>query len=254
MRKGLPPLLIFLCLLMGSACSKKHFHLTGNETDEEAINKCIKLSEKKHFAEAVECLEIFKSRFPDSNYALEAELKIADGYFNKKDWLLAAESYNLYARLHPNSDKLDYAYYRAGLSYEKLLPKKVDRDMSNIPEAEDNFANVFRRYPDSPYAAMAQTKYDEIKGRSAKKNMYVGVFYFKFGEYRAAIPRFLAVLQDYPGLGYDEDALYHLALSYHRLKIDDKAQGAAQLMQEKFPESKKTKSVVKKILGGASHG
>jgi hypothetical protein len=36
-----------------------------------------------------------------------------------------------------------------------------------------------------------------------------------------------------------------LALAYHRLKIEDKAQGAAQLMVEKFPESKKTKKIVK---------
>jgi outer membrane protein assembly factor BamD len=203
------------------------------------------LSEKKKFAEAVECLEIFKSRFPESTYALDAELNIADNYYNKKDWLLAAESYKLYARLHPNSDKLDYAWYRAGLAYEKQLPKNVDRDQSHLPDAEEAFATVFRRYPESPYAKEAQAKYDEIKGRGAKKNMYVGKFYFRNGEYRAAIPRYLEVLQDYPGLGYDEEALYRLALAYHRLKIEDKAQGAAQLMVEKFPESKKTKKIVK---------
>jgi len=254
MRKSLLYLGFAGAFLCWTACGHKHFHLTGNETDEEAINKCIKLSEKKHFAEAVECLEIFKSRFPDISYALDAELKIADSYFNKKDWLLAAESYDLYARLHPNSEKLDYAYYRAGLAYEHLLPKKVDRDQANIPEAEENFANVFRHYPSSPYSEMAQTKYDAIKGRAAKKNMYVGNFYYKFGEYRAAIPRYLEVLQDYPGLGYDEDALYYLAMAYHRLNIPEKAQGAAQLMQEKFPQSKKTQKVVKKILGGGAHG
>ncbi len=235
------------------ACGKKQFKFTGQESDVEAIEKCIKLSEKKRFAEAVECLEIFKSRFPESQYALEAELNIADNYFKKKDWLLAAESYKLYVRLHPDSDKLDYANYRAGLAYEKLLPKKIDRDMSSLPDAQESFANVFRRFPSSPYAELAQTKFDAIKARGAKKNMYVGKFYFKYGEYRAAIPRFLEVLQDYPGLGFDEDALYRLALAYHRLKMPDKAQGATQLMQEKFPESKKTKSLVKKILGG-SHG
>jgi outer membrane protein assembly factor BamD len=250
------PLLLILGIFFLSqetACHKQQYQLTGNETDQEAMQKCLKLSEKKHFQEAVECLEIFKNRFPDSTYALDAELKIGDTYFNKKDWLLAAESYALYVRLHPNSDKLDYAYYRAGLAYEKQMPKSIDRDQSSLENAEENFASVFRRFPDSPYGKLAQAKYDEIRARGARKNMYVANFYYKFGEYRAAIPRYLTVLQDYPGLGFEETSLYHLALSYHKLGDKEKAQGAAQLMQENYPNSKLTKKIVRKILGG-SHG
>ena len=185
---------ILLCFTLFPACGgKKSFKFSGSETDAEAIQKCLRLSEKKHFEEAVECLEIFKSRFPESTYAVDAELQIADNYYNKKDWLLAAESYKLYARLHPNSDKLDYAYYRSGLAYEKLLPKGVDRDLSNLPDSEEAFATVFRRFPESPYAEESQAHYDAIKGRGAKKNMYVGKFYYKRSEYRAAIPRTCSV-------------------------------------------------------------
>lgn len=241
-----------MLLLAFSACHKKAYKLTGDETDQEAMEKCLKLSEKKHFQEAVECLEIFKNRFPDSTYALDAELKIGDTYFNKKDWLLAAESYSLFIRLHPNSDKLDYAYYRAGLAYERQMSKKIDRDQSNIGEAEENFASVYRRFPDSPYAKLAQAKYDEIRSRAARRNMYIGKFYFRSGEYRAAIPRFLTILQDFPGLGFEEESLYRLALAYQRLGDQEKAKGAAQLMQENYPQSKKTKKIVRKILGGTN--
>jgi len=248
------PIFILIVLISFASCSKNKYKLTGQETDQEAINKCLKLSEKKKFEAAVECLEIFKSRFPDSTYALDAELRIGDTYFQNKEWLLAAESYSLYAKLHPTSDKLDYAYYRAGLAYEKQLPKKIDRDLTYINKAEESFATVFRQFPNSPYAEQAQAKYDEIRGRGARKNMYVGKFYYKFGEYRAAIPRFLIILQDFPGLGFDEEALYRLALSYRKLGLDDKAQAAATLMKEKFPESKKTQKIVRKILGGKTRG
>ncbi len=242
---------LFVLLFAGlTACQKKHYQLTAKQSDEEAIQTCLKLSEKKRFEEAVECLEIFKSRFPESTYALEAELNIADNYFRKKDWLLAAESYNLFIRLHPNSDKLDYAYYRSGLAYEKLLPKKIDRDLSNSSDAQDSFAAVFRRFPESPYASLAQTKYDEIRQLGAKKSMYIARFYYKYKEYRAAVPRFIEVLQDYPGLGFEEEALYYLALSYHRLKLPEQAKGAAEMMKEKFPESKKTKKIEALVLGG----
>jgi len=247
MRKWSLLLLLPLLALAGVACNKKSFKFTGDETDEQAIEKCMKLSEKKKFQEAVDCLEIFKSRFPDSTYAVDAELNIADAYFRKKDWVLAAETYNLYTRLHPTSEKLDYAYYRAGLAYEKQLPKSIDRDLSSLNNAQENFAMVYRRFPTSPYAEMAKAKYDEIRGRGAKKDMYVGKFYYKTGQYRAAIPRFLEILQEYPGLGYDEEALERTAIAFHKLGDKEKAQGAAQLMQEKFPNSKRTKKVLKKV-------
>lgn len=239
--------LLFLSLIFGSACSNKQFELSGKQSDQEAIDTCLKLSQKKKFEQAIECFEVFKNRYPDSNYALDAELKIGDSYFQNKEWLLAAESYALYTKLHPSSPKLDYAHYRAGLAYENQLPKKIDRDMTMLPKAEDNFATVFRRYPDSPYSQMAQEKYDQMRQKVAQRNMYVAKFYYKFGEYRAAIPRFLQILQDYPGLGFDEEALYRLALSYRKLGLQDKAQAATQLMQEKFPESKKTQKLGQKI-------
>lgn len=248
-----PLLLLLLVLPLGvGACQKKSFKLTGDETDEQAINKCVALSEKKKYEQAVECLEIFKSRFPESTYALDAELNIADAYFRKKDWVLAAETYSLFARLHPTSPKLDYAYYRSGLAYEKQLPKQIDRDLTVMNNAEENFSTVYRRFPTSPFAEMAKAKYDEIRARGARKDMYVGNFYFKNGQYRAAIPRYLEVLQEFPGLGYDEDALYHTAIAFYRLGDKDKARGAAQLMQEKFPGSKKTKKAAGKVgLGSA---
>ncbi|HCU25082.1 MAG TPA: hypothetical protein DF383_08695 [Deltaproteobacteria bacterium] len=246
MRK-IPWCFALLLAISVAACQKKTFKFTGEETDADAIQKCITLSEKKKYQAAVECLEIFKSRFPDSQYALDAELTIADNYYNKKDWILAAETYNLYARLHPNSPKLDYAYYRAGLAYEKQLPKTIDRDLSSMNLSEENFAAVFRRFPASPYAEQAKAKYDEVRSRGARKNMYVGGFYFKNGQYRAAIPRYLEILQEYPGLGYDESALYHTAIAFDRLGDEEKAKGAVALMQEKFPDSKKTQVLVKKI-------
>ncbi len=243
---------LFLFLLTSWGCNKQQYKLNGKETDQEAIDKCLKLSEKKRFQEAVECFEIFKSRYPESTHALDAELRIADTYFQNKEWLLAGESYSLYAKLHPSSEKLDYAYYRAGLAYEKQLPKNIDRDLTYLNNAEESFSTVFRQFPDSPYSKLAQAKFDEIRGRSARKNMYVAKFYYRFGEYRAAIPRYLTILQDFPGLGFDEEALYRLALSYKKLGMLDKAQAAGELMKEKFPESKKTRKILQKVAGGQS--
>src|SRR4030095_4411477 len=213
--------LLFLILTASLGCAKKQFVFSGQENDEQAFEKCLHLSAKKRFQEAIDCLEIYKSRFPDSRRASDAEIRIGDAYFQKKEYLLAAETYKLYAKLHPTSDKLDYVYYRIGLCYLNETPKKIDRDQEHLPESTDNFAIVVTQFPNSPYAKMAKYKYDESKRLVAKRNFYVGRFYYKWGEYKAAIPRFQEVYERYPDLGLDEDALYYTIKSYRKLKKND---------------------------------
>lgn len=237
----------FISLSLAACGKPKKIQLSGQESEGQAMEYCLKLSQKKRFQEAVDCLEIVKSRYPGSVAALDAELKIADNYFNQKQWLLAAESYLLYAKLRPESEKLDYAYYRAGLAYAKLLPKSIDRDQAVLEKGRQNLAVVFRSYPSSPYSALAQEKYDLLMNQAARRNLYIAKFYFKYGEYRAAIPRFMSILQDYPGSGQEETALYHLGVAYHRLGMEEQAKATLSLMQEKLAQSSRTRALERKL-------
>jgi outer membrane protein assembly factor BamD len=241
--------ILFVLFILGNlaACQKKQFALTGKENSEEAFSKCLELSTKKKFQEAIDCLEIFKSRFPTSRSSLEAEIRIADAYFAKKEYLLAAETYQLFTKLHPTSDKLDYVYYRIGLCYLNKTPKAVDRDQGNLPSATDSFAIVFQQFPDSQYAKIARFKYDEARRLEARRHFYVGRFYYRWGEYKAAIPRFQEVYEKYPHLGLDEDALFYTALAYHKLGKNEAARQVAEIMKTEFPNSSKTKKVSNKV-------
>ncbi|MFO1518360.1 MAG: outer membrane protein assembly factor BamD [bacterium] len=244
-------LCLSLALLTGlfSACSKKTpFSFTGRENEEQAFAKCVQLSTRKKFQQSIDCLEIFKSRFPDSKYALEAELKIGDAYYRKKEYLLAAETYQLYTKLHPTSEKLDYAYYRIGLSYLHESPKQIDRDQEHLPAAIDSFAIVVTQYPNSQYAKIAKQKYDEARRKIAQRNFYVGRFYYKWGEYKAAIPRFMEVYEKFANLGLDEDALYYTIESFHRLGKNDDAKAVLEILKGKYPNSGKIKKVPKEVL------
>lgn len=243
------PTLFFLLLILSlsTACGKKKVALTPEDTDQEALNKCLYLSDKKRFTEAVECFEVLKGRYAGSPLAADAELKIADNYFRNKEWLLAAETYKIYAQLHPSSPKLDYAYYRAGLAYSNRVPKRIDRDQSYLAQAEESLVRVLRLFPGSPYAPMAEEKLLELRGRGAQKQFYVGRFYYRFAEYRAAIPRFISILQDYPDTEWEMEALYYLVLSYNKLEMPDKVKAALSLMEEKYGDSKKTQKLKRKF-------
>ena len=233
----------------GGKGAKKHsFRFSGSENAEQAFNKCVQLSTKKKFQDSIDCLEIFKSRFPESPLAQEAELKIGDAYFKKKEYLLAAETYLLYPKLYPTGEKADYAYYRTGLSYLNQSPKKIDRDQEYLPSSIDYFSIVTSQYPNSQYYKISQYKLDEARRRIAKRNMYVAKFYYKFGEYKASIPRFEEVYQKFSNLGLDEEALYYTIRAYKELGKMDEAKATYEILKGKYPNSKRLKKLPKEVL------
>ncbi len=248
-----PYLFILIFIFFIAACGgqnkrKSRFGFTGRENVEQAFAKCIQLSTKKKFQDSIDCLEIFKSRFPNSEYALQAELKVGDAYFLKKEYLLAAETYQFFTRLHPDSNKLDYAFFKMGQAYLKATPKKIDRDQEHLPKAIDAFAIVTTQFPSSNYYRPAKHYYDAARRMIAKRVFYIGNFYYHWEEYRAAAPRFEEVFEKYSGLGLDEKSIYYAAKSYHHLGKQEQAVQYAQILKAKFPRGKYTSKAVKEFL------
>ncbi len=253
MHKRFIQFVIFTTLIPLVACGgggkkKSRLGFTGKENAEQAFAKCVQLSTKKKFQQSIDCLEIFKTRFPNSDYALQAELKVGDAYFLKKEYLLAAETFQFFTKLHPESDKLDYAFFKMGMSYLKATSPKIDRDQEHLPQAVDSFAIVLSQFPTSNYYRQAKFYHDQARRMIAKRVFYIGNFYYKWGEYRAAAPRFEEVVQKYSGLGLDQKALYYAALSYHNLGKNEEAAQYAEILKAKYPKGNYTKKAQKKIL------
>lgn len=234
------------CLFF-SACAKKKLDI-GRENPEKEIQKCMKLSEKKLFQEAVECMEVFKSHFPKSQWGIEAEIHIGDNYFRQKEYLLAADSYQSFTKLHPAHQKTDYAYYKSGLSYLKETPKAIDRDQEYLDDAIANFEIVIRGFPDTPYLNLAQTYLTEAKAKLAKRSFYIGRFYYKTGEYLAAIPRFQEVADNYRDTGLADRALYFATLANIKLDRLEEAKATFSKMSLEHPNSKYIPVLEKKLI------
>ena len=66
-----------LALIIGATggCAKKDI-VIGNAGPDVEIKKCIKLSQGKDYEDAIQCLEMFKARYPQSREGQEAELMI----------------------------------------------------------------------------------------------------------------------------------------------------------------------------------
>lgn len=231
-----------------SGCAKKDFTI-GKGAPGDEIQKCLKLSEKKRFEEAIECLEVFKSRFPQTTYSTEAELAIADNHFRQKEYLLAADAYLLFIKMHPTNPKADYAYFRLGLSYLKESPEAIDRDQQYLDEAIQYLSLTVKSFPGSQYNEAAKAGLFDARTRVAERTFYIGNFYYRTGEYKAAIPRFIDVVNDFPETKVVPKTLYKLVVSAGRLQMIDDAKIFFSRLELNFPDNEWTKRAEEEMEG-----
>ena len=232
--------------VLAFGCSKHKVEI-GREHPELEIQKCEKLAKKKRTQEAIDCFEIFKSRFADTAYGAQAELAIADNYFAQKEYLIAADSYQSFLKVNPTHPKADYAAYRTGLSYLKEAPRPIDRDQQYLNQAVSHFEFTLRNFPNSPYLETAKKDLAGAQTRLARRIFYIGRFYYRTGEYLAAIPRFEELDDDYPEAPTHIKSLYYLTLSHLKLGHSVEAALALSKMETIYPDNAWTKKAAKKV-------
>jgi len=243
--------LITLSLLF-AACGKEQLSI-GKGKAEDEIKKCNKLLDEKEYEDAVQCLEMFKSRYAHSSLAQDAELEIGDAYFDKKEYLLSAESYAAFIKLYPRHPKIDYAYYRTGTAYLRASPKAIDRDQEYLGSAIEYLNVVVYHFSRSPYVSLASKELYEALSRVARRDYYIGKFYYRTGEYLACIDRFKDISENYKPSGLADKSLYFITSAYLELgKLDD-AKEAYSKMSVDYPESKWTKKAASKLKKYVRH-
>ena len=67
--------------------------------------------------------------------------------------------------------------------------------------------------------------------------MEIGDFYLVRTQFQSAANRYRGVINDYPGLGLDSEALYKLAVCYEHMKRTDEALRLYHVVLENFSDS-----------------
>ncbi|UCD84996.1 MAG: outer membrane protein assembly factor BamD [Deltaproteobacteria bacterium] len=175
--------------------------------------------------------------YPVSKYAVLAELRIADVHFRNREYQEAIICYQEFKRLHPTNEHIPYVQYQLGLCHYKLI-LSIDRDQRATEKAVSHFEELIRRFPECEYAGDAREKLLSSRRRLAEHEFYVGKFYYRRGDHQIALGRFKRILRDYPGLGYDDKALYFIARCHFQLREWDEAREALQRLSDNYPDSK----------------
>ena len=205
---------LLLGLLVFSACGKKTKIQSGTaqELYSSATNE---LYNKKggfpwiltgpDYDLILETLREIQLRYTFSPFATLAEIRTADTYFRKEEYQQAITEYDNFIKNHPGNNEVEYAMYQLALSNYKLKGGK-DRDPTFAREAVKWFNLFMDKYPNSQLVPDAEKRILRCKNILAEREIFIGKFYLKKKNYKAAEARFNLVLQDFPDSKYTEEA------------------------------------------------
>jgi outer membrane protein assembly factor BamD len=171
---------------------------------------------------------------PYSIWARRAQLMGAFSYYLNKDYTQAIQSAQRFLSVHPGNRDAPYAYYLVALSYYEQI-SDVTRDQKITQQALDALGELSRRYPNTRYAADARLKVDLVRDHLAGKEMEIGRFYERRGQWLAASMRFRSVVDQYQTTTHTPEALMRLVETYLSLGLREEAKKSAAVLGANYP-------------------
>src|SRR3954451_22508233 len=199
------------------------------------------------YEQAAKVFDEVERQHPYSAWARRAQLMSAFNYYLARKYTDAVNSAQRFVTIHPGNADAPYAQYLIGMSYYQQIDE-VTRDQSTTTQASDAFGELIRRYPDTRYAADARIKLDLIKDHLAGKEMEIGRFYQRSGQWLAATYRFRTVVDQFQTTTGTPEALERLVECYLALGVPEEAQKAGAVLGRNYPESMWYKQSLK-LLG-----
>nr|WP_233996146.1 outer membrane protein assembly factor BamD [Erythrobacter sp. HL-111] len=173
---------------------------------------------------------------PYSPWARRAQLMSAFSYYLARDYNKAIQNAQRFLSIHPGNKDAPYAYYLIALSYYEQI-SDVNRDQKITEQAQIALEEVNRRFPQTEYAADARLKLDLVVDHLAGKEMEIGRFYQRSGQWLAASIRFRNVIEDFDTTSHTPEALYRLAESNLALGIPEEAVKYTAVLGANYPGS-----------------
>ena len=237
-----PVLLLLACAVVipASGCARNK---TSADTAYIArdVNTLYALAKERldnqRYAEAAAIFDEVERQHPYSIWARRAQMMSAFSYYMAQKYPEAVSSAQRFLTIHPGNKDAPYAHYLIAMSHYQQI-EDVTRDQATTQLAANAFGELMRRYPESRYASDARLKLDLINDHLAGKEMEVGRYYQRSGNWLAAVQRFRVVVDKFQTTTHTPEALERLVESYLALGIPVEAQKAAAVLGRNYPGSK----------------
>ncbi|MEY2988753.1 MAG: hypothetical protein RJB13_2274 [Pseudomonadota bacterium] len=167
---------------------------------EDGIVRLRELNQEESWERLIQEINEYRSRFPYSQYAAEADLMQANAYFKTSRHPEAIASYDDFLRRNPSHKQADLALFRVAKSYDAQSPEEPEREQATTQKAVDKYAELIERFPNSEHAAESKERSASLRQRVADHHLFIGNFYWKKSLYHAALNRYLLILNRFSDL------------------------------------------------------
>lgn len=172
-----------------------------------AFKHAEQLQKSSRYEEALLEFQDIEKEFPYSKFAKLSKLKIADVHFDMSNYIQAQYQYQYYYDLYPKEPNSDYALYRVGFSMYKMLPKTIDRDLTNTSAVLKAWRNLLVKFPRSKHTGDILKYQKKLLFNLGQKELYIAQFYMKKKKYISAQRRLNKLFMQFPVFEKDRKAL-----------------------------------------------
>jgi outer membrane protein assembly factor BamD len=205
--------------------------VNSKQPDKELFDKAMLAMKKGRFDVARLDLQTMLNTYPESEYRMRAKLAVGDSWFKEGGTaaLTQAESeYQDFITFFPNAPEAAEAQMKvADIYYQQM--EKPDRDYNNTQRAEQEYRKMINMFPDSTLVPRAKQKLRDVQEVLAEREADIGLFYGTRENYNASIARLETVVDTYPLYSKSDQALLGIGDAYAGLSKNiqnSKLQGA----------------------------
>jgi outer membrane protein assembly factor BamD len=207
-------------------------NVKSSQPDKVLFDKAMNSLKKGRYDVARLTLQTLLNTYPDSEYRMRAKLAVGDTWFKEGGAaaLTQAEAeYKDFITFFPNAPEAAEAQMKvADIYYQQM--EKPDRDYTNAQRAEQEYRVMINQFPDSTLVPRAKQKLRNVEEVLAERETQIGLFYQSTEQYPAAIARLQTVIDTYPLYSKSDQALLGIGDSYegeaHAVQIAPNIPGA----------------------------
>jgi len=203
-------------------------------------------AESGGYDRAAKLYERLEGRATGTLLSQQAQLERAHVLYRSGEKAQALQVLERFIKLHPTSPAIDYALYLQGvINFNDNLgmlgnlarQDLSERDQQASRDSHASFKQLVEQFPQSRYAADAQTRMNYIVNSLASYEVHVARYYYRRGAYVAAANRAQTTVQDFQTSPSVEEALFIMVRSYDKLGLPQLRDDADRVLRTNFPNS-----------------
>jgi outer membrane protein assembly factor BamD len=191
-------------------------NVNSKQPDKELFDKAMVAMKKGRYDVARLDLQTMLNTYPESEYRMRAKLAVGDSWFKEGGTaaLTQAEAeYTDFITFFPNAPEAAEAQMKvADIYYQQM--EKPDRDYDNSQRAEQEYRKMINMFPDSTLVPHAKQKLRDVQEVLAERETDIGLFYGSRENFNAAIARLETVVDTYPLYSKSDQALLGIGDAY----------------------------------------